>query len=65
VLKKLSVVGQDNHLERVLIGLCQKVSESASMLDVEAIDHVVQDKKAQVSIEGLRHCQEECDAKRI
>src|SRR5207247_3680175 len=64
VLEELMVVGEDDELPGgELVG--EEVGELPAVLQVEAVDHVVEDQEAQLLVESLRHGQEQGDGEGI
>ena len=64
VLEELLVVGEDDELP-VGEAVGQELGEPPSVLDVEAVDHVVEHEEAELLVEGLRHGQEQRDRERV
>src|SRR4029450_13072317 len=64
VLVELLVMCQDDELPvRESIG--QKLGESSAVLDVEAVDDVVEHEKADLLVEALRHREEQGNGERV
>ena len=64
MLEELLIVREDDDLP---LGepVGQKLREAPAVLDVEAVDHVVEEQEAELRVEFLRHRQEERNRKRV
>ena len=64
MLEELLVVREDNELP---IGepVGQKLGEPPAVLDVEAVDHVVEQEEAELLVEFFRHGQEQRNRERV
>ena len=64
MFEKLLIVGEHDQLPfGEAIG--QQFGEPAAMLDVEAVDHIVEQKEADLLVEAFRHRQEERNRERV
>ena len=64
MFEKLLVMGEDDELP-VGEPIGEQLGEPPAMLDVEAVDHVVENQKPKLFVEALRHGQEHRNRERV
>ena len=64
MFEKLLVVREDDQLP-VGEPVGEQLGEPPAMLDVEAVDHVVENQESELLVEARRHGQEQGDRERV
>ena len=60
MLEELLIVSEDDDLP-IGKAVGQELGEASAVLDVEAVDHIVEEEEAELRVEFFRHGQEQRD----